>query len=155
RKYTCSEKLAIEGGSNGGLLVAAALTQQPKLFRAAVAHVGIYDMLRYERHPNGVYSRTEFGSIADREQFRAIYAYSPYHRVKGGMVVPGVWLLTGINDRRVPPSDSWKMAARLQAATASDRPMLLWTSFKSGHDVAGSEQLTQTADVFAFLFQQL
>jgi prolyl oligopeptidase len=155
RKYTCSEKLAIEGGSNGGLLVAAALTQQPELFRAAVAHVGIYDMLRYERHPNGVYSRTEFGSIADREQFQALYAYSPYHLVKDGTAYPAVLLLTGINDRRVPPSDSWKMAARLQAATASDQPVRLWTSFKSGHDVAGSEQLTQTADVFAFLFQQL
>lgn len=155
RKYTCPEKLAIEGGSNGGLLVAAAVTQHPELFRAAVAHVGIYDMLRYERHANGIYSRTEFGSIADREQFQALYAYSPYHRVRESTAYPAVLVLTGINDRRVPPSDSWKLAARLQAATASDHPVLLWTSFKSGHDVAGSEQLTQTADVFAFLFQQL
>jgi prolyl oligopeptidase len=155
RQYTCPEKLAMEGGSNGGLLVAAALTQRPELFRAAVAHVGIYDMLRYERHPNGVYSRTEFGSIRDREQFQALYAYSPYHRIKDATAYPAVFLLTGINDRRVSPSESWKLAARLQEAQTSDRPVLLWTSFKSGHDVAGSEQLAQTVDVFAFLFQEL
>ena len=112
-------------------------------------------MLRCERHPNGMYSVTEFGSVADPEQFKAIYAYSPYHRIKDGTPYPAVLLLAGIHDNRVSPSDSWKMAARLQAATASDHPVLLWTSLKSGHDTAASEQLTQTADVFAFLFREL
>jgi prolyl oligopeptidase len=155
RKYTRAGKLAIEGGSHGGLLVGAALTQHPELFRAAVVHVGVFDMLRCERHPNGMYSVTEFGSVAEPEQFRAIYAYSPYHRVKDGTPYPAVLLLAGMHDNRVSPSDSWKMAARLQAATASDHPVLLWTSFKSGHDTAASEQSTQTVDVFAFLFREL
>jgi prolyl oligopeptidase len=155
RKYTSPEKLAIEGGSNGGLLVAAALTQHPKLFRAAVAHVGVYDMLRAERHPNGMYSVTEFGSVKDPEQFKALYAYSPYHRVKDGTEYPAIFLLTGQNDNRVPPHESWKMAARLQAAAAPGRPILLWTAPKSGHDTATPEALTQIVDVFAFLFHEL
>jgi len=155
RKYTCPEKLAIEGGSNGGLLVAAALTQHPKLFRAAIAHVGVYDMLRAERHPNGMYSVTEFGSVKDPEQFKALYAYSPYHRVKDGTEYPAIFLLTGQNDNRVPPHESWKMAARLQAAAAPGRPILLWTAPKSGHDTATPEALTQIVDVFAFLFHEL
>ena len=95
------------------------------------------------------------GSVADATQFRAMYAYSPYHRVKDGASYPAVLLMTGINDNRVSPSESWKMTARLQAATASDRPVLLWTSLKSGHDTAASEQLTQATDVFAYLFHEL
>jgi prolyl oligopeptidase len=154
-KYTRPDKLAIEGGSNGGLLVGAALTQHPELFLVAVAHVGLFDMLRFHRHANGAYSVTEFGSVTDPKQFRAMHAYSPYHRVKDGTAYPAVLLLAGINDNRVSPSESWKMAARLQAATASNRPVLLWTSLKSGHDTAASEQLAQTTDVFAFLFQEL
>ncbi|HMF12914.1 MAG TPA: prolyl oligopeptidase family serine peptidase, partial [Gemmataceae bacterium] len=89
------------------------------------------------------------------EHFRAMHAYSPYHRVKDGTPYPAVLLLAGINDNRVSPSESWKMAARLQAATASGRPVLLWTSLKSGHDTVGSEQLSQLVDVFAFLFHEL
>jgi prolyl oligopeptidase len=155
RKYTRTDRLAIEGGSNGGLLVGAAVTQQPELFRAAVAHVGLYDMLRFQRHRNGAYSVTEFGSVADPEQFRTMRAYSPYHRVKDGTPYPAVLFLAGINDNRVSPSESWKMAARLQAATASERPVLLWTSLKSGHDTVASEQLSQLVDVLAFLFHEL
>jgi prolyl oligopeptidase len=155
RKYTRADKLAIEGGSNGGLLMGAALTQHPELFRAVVSHVGLYDMLRFHRHPNGVYSVTEFGDLSNAEQFRAMYAYSPYHRVKDGTAYPAILFTVGANDNRVPPSETWKMAARLQAATASERPVLLWTSLKGGHDTPASEQLTHTTDVLAFLFQEL
>jgi prolyl oligopeptidase len=155
QKYTRPEKLAIEGGSNGGLLMGAALTQHPELFRAVVSHVGLYDMLRFHSHPNGRYSITEFGDVTNAEQFKAMYAYSPYHRVKDGTAYPAVLFMVGANDNRVSPSETWKMAARLQAASGSDHPVLLWTGFKSGHDTVASEQLSQTLDVLAFLFQEL
>jgi len=155
-KVTSPDKLAIEGGSNGGLLMGAVLTQQPELFRAVVSHVGIYDMLRVELHPNGAFNVTEFGTVKDLKQFQALYAYSPYHRVKDGTAYPAVLLLTGENDPRVDPANSRKMTARLQAATSSKRPVLLRTS-AGGHglDSSLSERIAQEADVYAFLFDQL
>jgi prolyl oligopeptidase len=156
-KYTSPAKLAIQGGSNGGLLVGAALTQHPRLFRAAVAHVGIYDMLRLEQHPNGAFVAKEYGTIKDPEQFKALYAYSPYHRVKDGTAYPAVFLLTGANDGRVDPAQSRKMAARLQAATSSGRPVLLRITEGAGHGLDSSlnERIAEQAEVYAFLFQQL
>jgi prolyl oligopeptidase len=157
RGYTSPPRLAIEGGSNGGLLMGAALTQQPQLFRAVVSYVGIYDMVRVERDPNGTFNVTEYGSVRDPEQFRALYAYSPYHHVKDGTAYPAVFLLTGDNDGRVNPAHSRKMTARLQAATSSGRPILLRTTASAGHGfgTAASERIEQEADVFAFLFDQL
>jgi prolyl oligopeptidase len=156
-KYTNRDKLAIEGGSNGGLLMGAALAQHPDLFRAVVAHVGLYDMLRFEQHPNGAFNVTEYGSIKDYEQFKAIHAYSPYQNVKDGTAYPAVFLLTGANDGRVDPAHSRKMAARLQAATSSKRPVLLQIQFDSGHGVGDnlSDAINRSADVYAFLFEQL
>ncbi len=135
----------------------AALTQQPQLFRAVVSYVGIYDMVRVERDPNGTFNVTEYGSVRDPEQFRALYAYSPYHHVKDGTAYPAVFLLTGDNDGRVNPAHSRKMTARLQAATSSGRPILLRTTSAAGHGfgTAASERIEQEADVFAFLFDQL
>ncbi len=157
RKYTRPARLAIEGGSNGGLLMGAALTQHPDLFAAVVSHVGIYDMLRVELHPNGAFNVTEFGTVKDSAQFKALYAYSPYHRVKDGTAYPAVFLLTGANDGRVDPANSRKMAARLQAATSSDRPVLLQVSADSGHGIGDSlsDEVSRQADVYAFLFGQL
>ena len=157
QKYTSPEKLAIEGGSNGGLLMGAVLTQQPDLFRAVVTHVGIYDMLRVELHPNGAFNVTEFGTVKDPKQFAALYAYSPYHHVKNGTAYPAVLLLTGENDPRVDPANSRKMTALLQAATSSKRPILLRTTAGAGHglDSALSERIAQETDVYAFLFDQL
>jgi prolyl oligopeptidase len=157
RKYTGPDKLAIEGGSNGGLLMGVSLTQHPELYRAVVTHVGLYDMLRFERHPNGVFNVTEYGSVKDPEQFRAIYAYSPYQHVRDGTAYPAVFILTGANDGRVDPANSRTFAARLQAATSSGRPVLLQIDFGSGHGAgtALSAGLARQADVFAFLFQQL
>src|SRR5579872_618144 len=156
-KYTNPQKLAIEGGSNGGLLMGAALTERPDLFRAVVAHVGIYDMLRVELSPNGAFNVTEFGSVKEPDQFKALYAYSPYHHVKDGTEYPAVLFLTGEHDKRVDPMQSRKMTARLQAADHSKGPILLRTSASSGHGfgTALSERIAQDADVFAFLFEQL
>jgi prolyl oligopeptidase len=155
--YTSPERLAIEGGSNGGLLMGAALTQHPELFRVVVSHVGIYDMLRVELSPNGVFNVTEFGTVKDPEQFRALQAYSPYHRVKDGVRYPSVLFMTGDNDGRVDPMQSRKMAARLQEATSSRRPVLLRTSSTSGHGIGTSvkERIEELTDSRAFLFHEL
>jgi prolyl oligopeptidase len=157
RKYTNPRKLAIEGGSNGGLLMGAILTQRPELFRAVVSHVGIYDMLRVEHDPNGAFNVTEFGSVKDPEQFKALYGYSPFHHVKDGTRYPAVLLLTGANDGRVNPYHSKKMAARLQAATASGEPVLLRVTFDGGHGIGRSvsQKVNEEADVYAFLFSRL
>jgi len=157
RRYTDSSKLAVEGASNGGLLMGAFLTQRPDLARAVVARVGIYDMLRVELDPNGQFNITEFGTVNDPEQFKALYAYSPYHHVRDGAKYPAVLLTTGENDGRVNPAQSRKMAARLQAATASDRPVLLRSTASAGHGIgtALKERIAEQADALAFLFDQL
>ncbi len=157
RKYTNPDRLAIEGGSNGGLLMGAALTQHPDLFRAVVSHVGIYDMLRVERDANGAFNVPEYGSVTNRAQFGALRNYSPYQHVVDGTRYPAVLLLAGANDGRVNPYHSRKMAARMQAATTAGRPVLLRMSGSSGHGygTALSERIAQAADVFAFLFHEL
>ena len=156
-KVTNPRRLAIEGGSNGGLLMGVALTQHPELFRAVVSHVGLYDMLRFEVHPNGVFNTAEYGSVKNAEQFKALCAYSPLYHVKDGAAYPAVLMLVGTNDGRVDPSHSYKMAARLQAATSSDRPILLRVSFDSGHGLGDSHSAgaDRRAEVYAFLFDQL
>jgi prolyl oligopeptidase len=157
RRYTSPPHFAILGGSNGGLLMGAAFTQRPDLFRAVISFVGIYDMLRVELDPNGAFNTTEFGTVEDPEQFKALYAYSPYHRVKDGTVYPAILFLTGENDHRVNPMQSRKMIARLQAANRSDHPILLRTTSSAGHGMGTSlnEEIDQGADVFSFLFDQL
>ena len=156
-KYTRSEKLAIQGGSNGGLLMGALITQRPDLFRAVVSSVGIYDMLRVELAPNGAFNVTEFGTVQNPEQFTALYAYSPYHHVVDGTKYPAVLMMTGANDGRVAPYHSRKMTARLIAANKSENPILLRTSSSAGHGIgtALSERIKQVADIYAFLFAQL
>ena len=157
RKYTSPAHLAIMGGSNGGLLMGAAFTQRPDLLRAIVSYVGIYDMMRVELDPNGAFNVTEFGTVKDADQFKALYAYSPYHHVKDGTSYPGILFLTGENDHRVNPMESRKMTARLQAASSSGRPILLRTTAEAGHGfgTALDEQIEQGADVYSFLFDQL
>ena len=157
RGYTRPERLAVEGGSNGGLLMGAFLTQNPGLARAVVAHVGIFDMLRVELDPNGAFNVTEFGTVKDPAQYRALRAYSPFHNVTDGTKYPAVFFLAGEKDGRVNPANSRKMTARLQAATASGHPILVRLSGASGHGMgtALSEKIAQQADVFAFLFDQL
>jgi prolyl oligopeptidase len=155
--YTTHDRLALMGGSNGGLLMGAEVTQHPALARAVVSAVGIYDMIRVELDPNGAFNVTEFGTVQDPAQFKALYAYSPYHHVKKGAAYPAVLMLTGANDGRVNPLNSRKFAAALQAATSSDRPILLRTSKTSGHGIGSSldDRIAEQTDELMFLFDQL
>jgi prolyl oligopeptidase len=156
-KYTKSEKLALIGGSNGGLLMGAMLTQHPGDFRAAVAEVGIYDMLRHEVSNNGQFNTTEYGTARDEAQFRAMYAYSPYHHVREGTAYPAVLFMTGANDPRVDPMQSRKMVARMQAASTSGRPILLRTSANAGHGGGSSlsHRVERDVDIYSFLMSEL
>ena len=155
--YTGHDKLAYMGGSNGGLLMGAEITQHPDMPRAVVSAVGIYDMLRVELDPNGAFNVTEFGTVKDPAQFKALYAYSPYHHVVKGTAYPAVLMLTGANDGRVNPMHSRKFTAALQAATSSGEPILLRTSKTSGHGIGNSldEQIAETTDELTFLIDQL
>jgi prolyl oligopeptidase len=160
-KITRPGRLAILGGSNGGLLMGAAMTQHPELYAAVVSYVGIYDMLRVEDTPNGAFNVTEFGTVKEPAQFEALYKYSPYHHVRDGQKYPPVMFLTGENDPRVEPWHSRKMTARLQAAQGSPEGkgglVLLRTNADTGHGIGSplSAQIEEGADVYAFLFQQL
>ena len=156
-KITKPERLAIEGGSNGGLLMGAAFTQAPKLFRAVVSHVGIYDMLRVETSSNGQFNTVEFGTVKVPGQFKALYAYSPYHRVKNKTRYPAILMPTGANDPRVDPMQSRKMVARLQAADPK-ATVLLRTSGSTGHGGIGAsvnDAVSLATDVDAFLLHEL
>jgi prolyl oligopeptidase len=155
--YTEPAKLAIMGGSNGGLLMGAEIAQHPEMFRAVVSFVGIYDMLHVEDTSNGAFNVTEYGTVKDPLQFQTLYAYSPLHNVKEGVPYPSVLFLTGANDPRVDPYHSRKMTARLQAATTSGRPVLLRTSGDTGHGIGSplSSEIEENADVYAFLFHEL
>jgi prolyl oligopeptidase len=155
--YTSHDRLALLGGSNGGLLMGATVTQHPDLARAVVSAVGIYDMVRVELDPNGSFNTTEFGTVKDPDQFRALYAYSPYHHVTTGTSYPAILMMTGATDGRVNPMHSRKMAAALQAASGSDRLILLRTDRNSGHGQGSSlaTRIEEQADELSFLFDQL
>ena len=155
--YTTSQQLAISGRSNGGLLMGAELTQHPELFRAVASGVGIYDMLRTELSPNGAFNVTEYGSVKNEEQFRALKRYSPFHNVKDDTAYPAVLFTTAANDPRVDPYHSRKMTARLQAATSSDRPILLRVAMDGGHGLSNpvSVEIEETSDLLAFLMHEV
>ncbi|HEY2363518.1 MAG TPA: prolyl oligopeptidase family serine peptidase, partial [Candidatus Angelobacter sp.] len=158
-KYTDAEHLAIQGGSNGGLLMGAALTQRPDLFRAVVCQVPLLDMLRYQNFQIAKLWIPEYGSSDDPEQFKYLYAYSPYHRVKTGTQYPAVLFMTAESDTRVDPMHAVKMAALLQAEAANgpDRPILLRVDSKAGHGVGKPimKLIDDAVDVWSFLFGQL
>ncbi|HET6201608.1 MAG TPA: prolyl oligopeptidase family serine peptidase [Planctomycetota bacterium] len=151
------DRLAISGGSNGGLLVGAALTQRPELFRAVVCSVPLLDMVRYHKFLVARFWVPEFGSSEDPAQFRNLLAYSPYHRVREGTRYPAVLFVTGASDTRVDPLHARKMCARLQAATASGRPVLLRHDAKTGHSGGKptARQVEDLVDELSFLFAQL
>jgi len=156
-KYTTADKLAISGGSNGGLLVGASLTQRPELFRAVVCSYPLLDMVRYHKFLVARFWVPEYGSAEDPEQFKYIRAYSPYHNVKPGANYPAVLFITGDSDTRVDPLHARKMAALLQSATGSERPVVLHCDTKSGHSGGRpvSKQIADTTDELSFLFWQL
>ncbi len=156
-RYTTRERLAIYGRSNGGLLVGASVTQHPELFGAAVAGVGVLDMLRFDRYGQGAGWTGDYGSPQDPAQFPALYAYSPVHRVRKGTRYPPTLIITGDHDTRVHPMHSFKFAAAMQAAQAGPAPVLLVLEGSSGH--AGgktqSQAIEQNADLYAFLVDAL
>lgn len=155
--YTRPERLAAEGGSNGGLLMGAALTQRPDLFRAVVVRVPLLDMLRYHRSLIARLWIPEYGSAEDAEQFAWLRAYSPYHHVRPGTAYPAVLLATAERDTRVDPMHARKMAARLQAATTSRRPVLLRLEARAGHGAGKplSKILDEYTDIWTFVFSEL
>jgi prolyl oligopeptidase len=158
RKYTQSSKLAIMGGSNGGLLTAACLLQEPKLFGAVVCQVPVTDMLRYHKFTVGHFWVGEFGNAeTNAEQFKFMYAYSPLHNVKQGVVYPPTLITTADHDDRVQPAHAMKFTATLQAADAGVNPILIRVDTKAGHGGGKpiSKQIDELTDTFAFLFKTL
>ncbi|HLY19224.1 MAG TPA: prolyl oligopeptidase family serine peptidase [Bryobacteraceae bacterium] len=149
-RYTNPQKLAIWGGSNGGLLVGAVLTQRPELFHAVVCWHPDLDMVRYYKYTrnNNPPALLEYGNAADPEQFKFLYAYSPYEHVKPGTKYPAVLITSGDADTRVPPEQARKMAARLQAATRSGLPVMLLYDTKAGH--SGGAPLSKTIEDSAY-----
>ncbi|WP_218079941.1 prolyl oligopeptidase family serine peptidase [Anthocerotibacter panamensis] len=157
QKYTSTPKLAIGGGSNGGLLVGAAMTQRPDLFGAALPAVGVMDMLRFQKFTIGWAWVSDYGSSEDPEQFKALYAYSPLHRLKPGTSYPATLITTADHDDRVVPAHSFKFAATLQAAQAGDAPTLIRIETKAGHGAGKptTKVLEEVADRWAFLTRVL
>jgi prolyl oligopeptidase len=155
--YTRRERLAIQGGSNGGLLVGAALTQRPDLFGAALPAVGVMDMLRYAEFTAGRGWVPEYGSPADPAEFKALHAYSPYHNLKPGTCYPPTLVTTADHDDRVFPAHSFKFAAALQAAQGCDQPTLIRIETRAGHGAGKptSKRIEEAADLWAFLVRVL
>ena len=161
QKYTDEDHLAIRGGSNGGLLMGAALTQHPDLYRAVVCQVPLLDMLRYQNFQIAKLWVAEYGSSEDPKQFDWIYAYSPYHHVKQGTEYPAILFMTADTDTRVDPMHAKKMAALMQAEAANgqsrERPILLRIDTKAGHGAGKpiAKQVEDMTDIYSFLFWQL
>lgn len=154
--YTSSDKLAIQGGSNGGLLVGAIMTQRPELAKVALPAVGVLDMLRFHTFTIGWNWIADYGSSDDPAAFTYLHAYSPLHRLRDGVSYPATLITTADHDDRVVPAHSFKFAARLQEAHGGDTPVLIRIETKSGHGSSSlSKQIEETADVFAFVFQNL
>jgi prolyl oligopeptidase len=155
-EYTSMPKLAIQGGSAGGILIGRSITERPDLFRAAIINVGCTDLLRFETTENGPPNVQEFGSTSTPDGFKALLAMSPLHNVKDGVKYPSVLLTHGLNDRRVDAWMSAKMTARLQAATASGNPILLLLDTDAGHGIGSkrSQIQDQLASRWTFVLWQ-
>ncbi len=156
-KYTSTPKLAIGGGSNGGLLVGAALTKRPDLFGAALPAVGVMDMLRFQKFTIGWAWVSDYGSSDNADEFKALYAYSPLHNIKPGTSYPSTMITTADHDDRVWPGHSFKFAAALQAAQGGSAPILIRIETKAGHGAGKptSKLIEETADRWAFLVKTL
>ena len=156
-KYTSTPKLAISGGSNGGLLVGACLTQRPDLFGAALPAVGVMDMLRFQKFTIGWAWTSDYGSSDNADEFKAIYAYSPLHNLKAGVKYPATLITTADHDDRVVPAHSFKFAAQLQEVQAGDAPVLIRIETKAGHGAGKptTKIIEEAADKFGFLVRVL
>lgn len=156
-QYTSSQKLAIAGGSNGGLLVGACMTQRPELFAAALPAVGVMDMLRFHKFTIGWAWCGEFGSSEDPEEFKTLYAYSPLHNLKPDTAYPATLITTADHDDRVVPAHSFKFAATLQAMHTGTSPVLIRTETKAGHGagIPTAKIIEERSDLLAFLIRVL
>jgi prolyl oligopeptidase len=155
-KYTSPAKLAIQGGSNGGLLVGAVMNQRPELFRVAIPQVGVMDMLRFHKFTIGWNWIADYGSSDDPEEFAALYAYSPLHNIREGVKYPATLITTADHDDRVVPAHSFKYAAMLQKLASPDNPALIRIETKSGHGASNlTKQLETTADIYAFMMHNM
>jgi prolyl oligopeptidase len=156
-RYTSRDHLAISGGSNGGLLVGACMTQRPELFRAVLPAVGVMDMLRFHKFTRGWAWTSDYGSPDDPAEFQALHAYSPYHNLKPGVKYPATMVTTADHDDRVVPAHSFKFAARLQEAHRGETPVLIRIETKAGHGAGKptSKLIEEAADKYAFLVREL
>jgi prolyl oligopeptidase len=156
-RYTSARKLAIAGGSNGGLLVGAVMNQRPELFGAALPSVGVMDMLRFHKFTIGWAWTSDYGSSDKPEEFRVLRAYSPLHNIRHGAHYPATMILTADHDDRVVPGHSFKYAAAMQAAQGGPAPILIRIETKAGHGAGTptTKQIEAAADRFAFLVRTL
>jgi prolyl oligopeptidase len=156
-KYTNPKRLAIRGGSNGGLLVAACLAQRPELFGVAIPQVGVLDMLRYHKFTVGWGWAVEYGSSDNAKQFEHLIKYSPLHNLKKGVCYPATLITTADHDDRVVPAHSFKFAATLQTYQACDKPTLIRIDSKAGHGAGKptSKLIDEAADIWSFIFYNM
>jgi prolyl oligopeptidase len=151
-KYTSTQRLAIQGGSNGGLLVGAVMNQRPELFRVAIPQVGVMDMLRFHKFTIGWNWAADYGSSEDADEFAALKAYSPLHNIRKGVKYPATLVTTADHDDRVVPAHSFKYAATLQELAGHDNPLLIRIETNSAHGASGLEkQLDTAADIYSFI----
>ncbi|MGH9961166.1 MAG: prolyl oligopeptidase family serine peptidase, partial [Pyrinomonadaceae bacterium] len=154
--YTSSQKLAIQGGSNGGLLVGAVMNQRPELFKVAIPQVGVMDMLRFHKFTIGWNWIADYGSSDNEAEYRALRAYSPLQNIKPGGNYPATLITTADHDDRVVPAHSFKYASTLQAAQDGDAPVLIRIDTKSGHGASNTKKaIEQTADIYSFILHNL
>jgi prolyl oligopeptidase len=155
-KYTTAAKIAIDGGSAGGVMIGRAMTERPDLFAAAIPEVGVMNTLRAENTPNGPVNAPEFGTASDSAECMALIEMDSYLHIKDGEKYPATLVTAGMNDPRVIAWQPGKFAARLQSATVSGKPVLLWADYESGHGIGDSKtkQFESLADVFSFAFWQ-
>ncbi len=155
-KYTSSQKLAIQGGSNGGLLVGAVMNQRPELFKVAIPQVGVMDMLRFHKFTVGRNWISDYGSSDNEAEYQALRAYSPLHNIKAGVKYPATLITTADHDDRVVPAHSFKYASTLQAAQGGEAPVLIRIDTKSGHGASNTRKaIEQNADIYAFILHNL
>jgi prolyl oligopeptidase len=155
-KYTSTPKLAIQGGSNGGLLVGAVTNQRPELFGVAIPQVGVMDMLRFDKFTIGWNWRADYGSSDNPEEFKALYAYSPLHNIRKGVKYPATLITTADHDDRVVPAHSFKYAATLQDLASKETPILIRIETSSGHGASNQTKALETAaDIYAFMLYNM
>jgi len=155
-KYTSAQKMVISGGSAGGILIGRAMTERPDLFAAAIPEVGCLNPLRAEESPNGPINTPEFGTVKDSLECMALLEMDSYHHIKDGVKYPATLITAGMNDPRVIAWEPAKFAARLQAANASDKPVLFWVDFEAGHGIGNTKtkSFESLADILSFAFWQ-